>query len=411
MESHMLKHPITFDDILAAEKTIRPAILKTAFEFSRSCSEYIGSSVFLKYENLQKTGSFKIRGAYNKLSQLTLEELKRGVSACSAGNHAQGVAHSASLLGAPAYIVMPEVAPVTKVVATQGYGAQVILHGSVFDEAEERCRQLTQEKSLTLIHPYEDPHVVAGQGTIALEIYKEDSGIDTFIIPIGGGGLIAGMATAIKHFNPQAQIIGAVAQQANAMKLLYNSQGRDKGPWEYKGTIADGIAVKKASLTMYEHYISKYVDDIIEVTESEIAESMVFLLERSKTVVEGASGVGLAAAKKIQSRLRGRKTCLLLCGGNVDLNLIASVIEKGLEATGRLSRVSLLVEDIPGVLNKITQEIAIQGANILEVTHKRLGLGINIRQTQIDILMGTKSQDHIDKIKEKLKKFHLKPLL
>ena len=399
----MLKHPITFDDVLAAEKTIRSAVFKTQFEYSRSCSEWLGTSVFLKYENQQKTGSFKIRGAYNKLSQLTQEELKRGVSACSAGNHAQGVAHSAALLGAPSYIVMPEVAPVTKVVATQEYGAQVILHGSVFDEAQERCLQLTQEKSLTLIHPYEDPYVIAGQGTVALEIFEKDPDIETFVIPIGGGGLVAGMATVIKHFNPKAQIIGAVAQQANAMKILYDSQGQSKGPWEYKGTIADGIALKKASFSMYENYISKYVDDIVEVSESEIARAMVFLLERAKTLVEGASGVGLAAAKRVQSKL-GRKVCLLLCGGNVDLNLIASVIEKGLEANGRLHRVSVLVEDIPGVLNKITQEIASQGANILEVNHKRLGPGIGIRQTQIDILIETKNKEHIDKINKNLKK-------
>ncbi len=398
----MLKHPITFEDVVKAQKVIDGNVIKTLFEHSSSCSEWIGKSIYLKFENQQKTGSFKMRGAFNKMSHLTKDELKKGVTACSAGNHAQGVALSARLLGAPSFIVMPEIAPIAKIMATENYGAEVILHGSVFDEAYEYCLKLSKEKSYTLVHPYEDPYVIAGQGTIGLEIFEQIKDIDTFIIPIGGGGLIAGIATVVKHLNPKAKIIGVVATRAPGMKRLVDSKGVLDTKYESKKTIADGIAIKKPSKMMYDTYISKLVDEVVEITDSEMAEAMVFLLERAKAVVEGAAGAALAAAKKY-SHLLGEKNCVLLCGGNVDLNLIASIIDRGLEKTGRLWRASVLVEDVPGVLNQLTQEIANQGANILEVEHKRLGKGIDIRQTRIDILMGTKNVNHIQKIKEGLK--------
>lgn len=398
----MAQHPVTFDDVVQAQTVIQGKVLNTLFEHSVSCSEWIGKSIYLKFENQQKTGSFKMRGAFNKMSQLSKDELKRGVSACSAGNHAQGVALSARLLGAPSYIVMPEIAPTSKVMATQNYGAEVILHGSVFDEAYDYCLKLCKENSYTLVHPYEDADVIAGQGTIALEIFERIKDIDTFIIPIGGGGLIAGMATVIKHLNPKAKIIGVVASRAPGMKLLVESKGQLQDKYVSRSTIADGIAIKKPSKLMYDHYISRLVDEVVEITDSEMAEAMVFLLERAKAVVEGAAGAALAAAKKHSDKL-GEKNCVLLCGGNVDLNLIASIIDRGLEKNGRLCRISVLVEDVPGMLNQLTREIASQGANILEVEHKRLGKGIDIRQTRIDILMGTKNTAHIQKIKDGLK--------
>lgn len=398
----MIKHPITFEDINKAQKIIDGHVIKTLFEHSASCSEWIGKQIYLKFENQQKTGSFKMRGAFNKMSHLTKEELKNGVTACSAGNHAQGVALSARLLGAPSYIVMPEIAPTAKIMATENYGAKVILHGSVFDEAYDHCLKLSKEKSYTLVHPYEDPYVIAGQGTIGLEIFEQIKDIDTFVIPIGGGGLIAGIATVVKHLNPKAKVIGVVANRAPGMKRLVESKGVLEPKYESKKTIADGIAIKKPSKMMYDNYISKLVDEVVEVSDSEMAEAMVFLLERAKAVVEGAAGAALAAAKKY-SHMLGEKNCVLLCGGNVDLNLIASVIDRGLEKTGRLWRVSVLVEDVPGMLNQLTKEIANQGANILEVEHKRLGKGIDIRQTRIDILMGTKNAEHIQSIKTGLK--------
>lgn len=398
----MTKHPVTFDDVTKAQKVIDGHVIKTLFEHSSSCSEWIGKSIHLKFENQQRTGSFKMRGAFNKMSQLSKEELSRGVSACSAGNHAQGVALSARILGAPSYIVMPDIAPTAKVMATQNYGAKVILHGSVFDEAYDYCLRLSKENAYTLIHPYEDPYVIAGQGTIGLEIFDQVKDIDTFVIPIGGGGLIAGIATVVKHLNPKAKIIGVVASRAPGMKQLIESKGVLKEKYESKNTIADGIAIKKPSKLMYDHYISTLVDEVVEVTESEMAEAMVFLLERAKAVVEGSSGAALAAAKKY-SHLLGDKNCVILSGGNVDLNLIASIIDRGLEKNGRLCRLSVLVEDVPGMLNQLTYEIAVQGANIMEVEHKRIGVGIDIRQTRIDILMGTKNTEHIQRIKEALK--------
>lgn len=399
----MTQHPIKFSDITQAQEVIKGTVLKTLFEHSESCSRWVGKPVFLKFENQQKTGSFKIRGAFNKMANLTPEQLKRGVSACSAGNHAQGVAMSATALKAPSYIVMPEMAPIAKVMATQNYGAEVILHGSVFDEAYVHCLKLSKEMGYTLVHPYEDPHVIAGQGTIALEIFEQaKTEIDTFIIPIGGGGLIAGMATVIKQLNPNAKIVGVVANRASEMRKLFAARGEMGSKFESRMTIADGIAIKKPSKMMYDNYISHLVDEVVEVSESEIAEAMVFLLERAKAVVEGAAGAALAAAKKY-NHLLGNNNCVLLCGGNVDLNLIASIIDRGLEKTGRLSRISVLTEDIPGQLNLLTQELAKQGANILEVEHKRIGLGIDIRQTRIDILMSTKNTAHIERIKTGLR--------
>ncbi|MCO5113355.1 MAG: threonine ammonia-lyase [Bdellovibrionaceae bacterium] len=396
-----LKHPICFDDIVAARERISKAVFKTQLELSESASKWIGKKIFFKYENQQRTGSFKIRGAYNRISQLSAEQLKAGISACSAGNHAQGVALCAKLLGSQSYIVMPEVAPLAKVVATQGYGANVILKGSMFDEAYDHCMQISKENSYTLVHPYEDPEVVAGQGTIGLELLEQCAELDTVVVPIGGGGLISGIALALKTLKPQIKIIGAVPERVPAMKMLFDSKGDlpEKAP--YKSTIADGIAVKKPSKMIYDTYISKYVDDIVSVSDDEIARAMVFLLERAKAVVEGSGAASLAAAKKASHEL-GDNVGIVISGGNVDLNLLASVIEKGLEHEGRLCRISVVVDDVPGMLNSLTQTIASHGANILEVTHRRLAQGIDIRQTEIEILLSTRNQEHVEKIKNAL---------
>lgn len=396
-----LKHPISFDDIVSAKERIKPAVFKTQFEFSDSATQWVGKKIMFKYENQQRTGSFKIRGAYNRISQLSPEQLKAGISACSAGNHAQGVAVCAKLLGSQSHIVMPEVAPLTKVVATQGYGANIILHGTIYDEAYEHCVKLSNENSYTLVHPYEDPEVVAGQGTIGLEMFEQNKDLDTVVIPIGGGGLISGIAIALKTLNPKIKVIGVVPERVPAMKMLYDAKGKlvEKPP--YKSTIADGIAIKKPSQMLYDNYISKYVDEVVEVSDNEIARAMVFLLERAKAVVEGSGAASLAAAKKY-SHLLGVNVGVVISGGNVDLNLLSSVIEKGLEHEGRLSRISVIVDDVPGTLNALTQAIASQGANILEVTHRRLAQGVDIRQTEIEILMSTRNKEHIEKIKNAL---------
>lgn len=396
-----LKHPISFDDIKSAQERIAKAIFKTQMEVSESASKWIGKRVLFKYENQQRTGSFKIRGAYNRISQLSPEQLKAGISACSAGNHAQGVALCAKLLGTQSHIVMPEVAPLAKVVATQGYGANIILKGSMYDEAYEHCLQISKENSYTLVHPYEDPEVVAGQGTVGLEMLEQCPELDTVVVPIGGGGLISGIALAIKTLRPDVKIIGAVPERVPAMKMLFDSQGDLPEKPPYKSTIADGIAIKRPSKTIYENYISKYVDEVVAVSDDEIARAMVFLLERAKAVVEGSGAASLAAAKKASGSL-GENVGVVISGGNIDLNLLASVIEKGLEHDGRLCRISVVVDDVPGTLNSLTQTIASHGANILEVTHRRLAQGIDIRQTEIEILLSTRNKDHIEKIKNAL---------
>lgn len=396
-----LSHPIKFEDIVKAKERISDVVFKTQYEHSVSASNWVGTKIFFKYENQQRTGSFKIRGAYNRISQLNQTQLKAGISACSAGNHAQGVALVSKLLGAPSYIVMPEVAPMAKVMATQGYGANVILHGQVYDEAFEHCLKLSKENSYTMVHPYEDPEIIAGQGTIGLEIFEQNKELDTVVVPVGGGGLISGVALALKTLNPKIKVIGVVPAHVPAMKRLFDAKGKLDNSSAYKSTIADGIAIKKPSAFMYENYISKYVDEIVEVTDNEIARAMVFLLERAKAVVEGSGAASLAAAKKF-SRQLGQNVGVVLSGGNVDLNLLSSVIEKGLEDDGRLSRLVVLVDDKPGVLNSLTQTIATAGANILEVTHRRLAQGIDIRQTEIEILMSTKNTEHIEEIKKAL---------
>lgn len=397
-----LKHPISFDDILSAKERIASAVFKTQMDFSDSATKWVGKKIFFKYENQQRTGSFKIRGAYNRISQLSPEQLKAGISACSAGNHAQGVALCAKLLGTQSHIVMPEVAPLAKMMATQGYGANVILHGTMYDEAYDHCLKISKENSYTLVHPYEDPEIIAGQGTVGLEMFEQCKELDTVVVPIGGGGLISGIALALKTLNPKIKIIGAVPERVPAMKMLYDAKGDlSEGKLPYKSTIADGIAIKKPSKTIYDHYISKLVDEIVTVTDDEIARAMVFLLERAKAVVEGSGAASLAAAKKASSIL-GENVGIVISGGNIDLNLLAAVIEKGLEHDGRLCRISVVVDDVPGTLNSLTQTIASHGANVLEVTHRRLAQGIDIRQTEIEILMSTRNQAQIETIKNAL---------
>lgn len=390
---------ISLKDIELARSHIQPLIQPTQMQFSRSCSKSLGAKTYLKFENEQITGSFKIRGALNKILNLTAEEKKRGIVASSAGNHAQGVAFAASKAGLKANIVMPITSPLVKVMATQGYGAHIILHGDIYDEAYQHARILEKEKGYVFVHPYLDPLVTAGQGTIGLEILEQLPDVESVVIPIGGGGLISGIATAIKAIKPQVRIYGAVPENAQGMAQLYKGERLNEfAKWP---TIADGLAVKTPSPEMCETYISKLVDDIITVKEDEIAEAIVMLLERAKTVVEGSGAVGLAAATKANWNL-GEKTCILLSGGNIDLNTMSKVIERGLSEKGRLARISVRVADKPGMLHVLTGAIAEKRANILQVYHDRLSAHLALNETQIEFLLETKSQDHIDEIKNSL---------
>jgi threonine dehydratase len=391
---------VTLEDILKAREVLKTIARNTELDLSVSASQLLGTEIHLKYENTQRTGSFKIRGAYNKIANLTAEEKARGVVASSAGNHAQGVALSATLAGVKSTIVMPENAPLTKVNATRGYGANVILKGEIYDDAYEHARFLEKEKGYVFVHPYEDPFVIAGQGTIGLEIHERLPDLDTIVIPIGGGGLISGISTALKALNPKVKIIGVQSDQAPGMSQLFHHQT----PMPAKkriSTIADGIAIKHPSKQIYDDFISKNVDEVVTVSDDELAEAIVFLLERAKTLCEGSGAAAMAAVMNRKLQL-GPKTCVLLCGGNVDLNVIAKIIDKGQFKRGRLVELSVVVDDLPGNLHRLTQAIAEQKANILEVHHDRISKHLVLRETRIDFVLETSSPEHIEQIKAAL---------
>jgi threonine dehydratase len=390
---------VTLEDIRKARETLKNISQNTETDYSVSASKMLGHEVFFKFENTQRTGSFKIRGAYNKIINMSAEEKKRGVVASSAGNHAQGVALSASLAGVQATIVMPENASLTKVNATRGYGANVILHGEIYDDAYEYARQLEKEKGFVFVHPYEDPYIIAGQGTIGLELHERLPDLESVVVPIGGGGLISGISTAMKALNPKIRIIGVQSEQAPGMSQLFHHQSLDGS--KRISTIADGIAIKNPSKLIYDSFIAKNVDEVVTVTDDEIAEAIVFLLERAKTMTEGSGAAAMAAVMNRKLNL-GKKTCVILSGGNVDLNVIAKIIEKGQIKRGRLAELSVVVDDLPGNLNRLTKAIAEQKANILEVHHDRISHGLFLRETRIDFVLETSSPEHIQKIKEAL---------
>lgn len=396
---------VTFEDILKARERLKAILKETEVEISHSASEKWGADIYFKYENLQRTGSFKIRGAYNKIANLSEEEKKRGIVASSAGNHAQGVALSGKLAGVKTTIVMPETASLNKISATRGYGAEVILKGEIYDDAYAHARELEKSQGLTFVHPYEDPLVIAGQGTIGIEILEKIPDLDLIAIPIGGGGLISGMAIAIKHLRPSCKIIGVQSAQAPGMSQLFHHQSVSS-PVKKISTIADGIAIKNPSAVMYESFISKYVDEIVTVTDDEIAEAIVYLLERAKTVTEGSGAAAMAAMMNRKFKLSGGKNCILLCGGNIDLNIVAKVIERGQIQRGRIAQISVVVDDMPGTLNRLTKAIAEEKANVLEVHHDRVGVGqgLYLRETRIDFNLETTSREHVEKIKEALRK-------
>jgi threonine dehydratase len=392
---------LALSDIQKARTLLKDVISPTEMSLSISASKLLGSDVYFKFENTQRTGSFKFRGAYNKISNLTAEEKARGVVASSAGNHAQGVALSASIAGVKSTIVMPENASISKATATRGYGAEVILHGEIYDEAYEHARQLEKEKGYTFVHPYQDPFVIAGQGTIGIEILEKVPDLDTVIIPIGGGGLISGMALAIKSINPKIRIIGVQSDRSPGMAGLFNKVSAETTAKKRAATIADGIAIKYPSQEMYDNFISKYVDQVVTVSDDEIAEAIVFLLERAKTVAEGSGAAAMAAAMRRDLDL-GKKCCIIISGGNIDLNIISKIIDRGQIIRGRLCELSVMVDDLPGNLSRLTKVIAEQKANILEVRHDRVSQRLSLRETKIDFVLETLSLDHVEQIKKAL---------
>lgn len=393
---------ISAEEIVNARTVIGEFVTRTPIKACPPALEVPGTQLFLKLENEQRTGSFKIRGALNKMKSLTAEERARGVVASSAGNHAQGVALAAKMIGVQATIVMPVNAPIVKVDGTKAYGANVILKGEFYDEAYAHALELEKSKGYIFVHPYQDAKIIAGQGTIGLEILEEIPDLDSIVVPIGGGGLISGIATAVKALRPSCKIFGVVSNQAPGMMYMAKGQTWDPSAKKRIATIAEGIAIKNPSKLMAETYISRLVDDIVEVTDDEVAQAIVFLLEKGKTVVEGSGAAGLAAVMSNRFQL-GAKSCVLLCGGNIDLNIISKVIERGQRRNHRLARIAVVVDDLPGNLHRLTGVFAEHMSNVLEVYHDRVSPELGLRETRIDFLVETSSDEHIQNILGALK--------
>ena len=383
---------VKLSDIEDARRVLRDIILATPMISDARLSREIGANAHLKAESLQKSGSFKIRGAYNKISRLTDDEKKRGVIAASAGNHAQGVALAATLLNIKSTIVLPEFAPLTKIIATKNFGGEVILHGNTFDEAVSYSRELQEKHGYTYVHAFDDELVIAGQGTIGLEMVEALPDLTTVIVPIGGGGLISGIATAVKSLKPNARVIGVQAE--NAAWVNPSLKAGHAVMAEMGQTIADGIAVKSpGKLTL--PIIREYVDEVVEVSEEEIARAIFFCVQNNRLVVEGAGAAGLAAllAKKIDLS-PDDTVCALLCGGNIDANLLARVLEQVLVRQGRYIMLKLLVLDRPGMLATLLNKVAETRANVIEVFHRRAMWLAPFGRVGIEMLLEVRDNDH-----------------
>jgi threonine dehydratase len=383
---------IGLSDIQAALGRIRDAIRVSPCTDSEAFSALTNNSVFLKLDNQQRTGAFKERGALNKLLTLNKEELARGVIAASAGNHAQGVAYHSGRQGVRARIVMPLTTPLTKVSSTRAYGADVVLHGANYDEAYDKAVEQSRQEGFTLVHAFDDDAVIAGQGTLGLEILQQHPDIEAIVAPIGGGGLIGGIACAVKETNPAVRVFGVQPARIPSMKLAV-AEGKPVTLSPAK-TIADGIAVRRAGERTLP-LVQKYVDEIVTVEEEEIANAILLLLEREKTLAEGAGAAAIAALLNHKLPLKGKKVAVLVCGGNIDVTLLARIIERGLVKDGRLVRLRVHLPDYPGALYRLTGILADHRANIVETAYDRAYHGVNLGDTAIDITMETRGPDHI----------------
>jgi len=374
-------------------------VLDTPCVESRTLGQILGCRVFLKFENLQFTASFKERGALNKLSLLVESgQPLRGVIAASAGNHAQGVAHHAQRLGLRAVIVMPALAPTVKVERTRGFGAEVVLHGETFDAARERALELAQEQGLSFVPPFDDPAVIAGQGTIGLEMLQQQPQLDTLVVAVGGGGLISGIATAARALKPGLEIIGVQTARFPAMVNAVKGTRHPLGT----STIAEGIAVGRPGQITRE-IVARLVDDLVLVDEGDIEHAIVMLLEIEKTLVEGAGAAGLAALVKDPARFAGRQVGLVLCGGNIDPLLLQAIIGRGMVRAGRLARIRVAARDTPGALAKITAVVAQTGANVEEVHHQRAFSMLSAQSVEVELVLQTRSHEHVAAVLQALR--------
>ncbi len=389
---------VTLADIERAAQVIGPDILRTPTAISRTISEMCGCTIVLKFENLQYTASFKERGALNCLSHLSEKERKAGVVAASAGNHAQGVAYHAQRNGIPATIVMPQNTPFTKIRATQHFGANVVLHGEDLSQSAAHAREIQSERGLAYIHPYDDPLIIAGQGTVALEMLADDPELDMLVVPLGGGGLISGVAIAAKAIRPGIEIVGVEAALYPAMYQVL----RGMLPMAGGVTIAEGIAVKEPG-EITRDIVRRLVADVVLVSEQAIEEAVLTLLEIEKTVVEGAGAAGLAAVMSDKRRYKGKRVGIILSGGNIDSRLLSSILMRGLVRNGRLVRIRVDISDAPGLLARVAQVIGDAGGNIVEVYHQRLFHDVPLKMAELDIVVETRDPDHVDAIIRQLK--------
>lgn len=385
--------PVTLADIQAAAKVLEGQIERTELSHSRTLSAITGAEVWVKLENQQFTAAFKERGALNKLVKLSDAEKKTGVIAASAGNHAQGVAYHARRLGIPATIVMAETTPFNKVEHTRDHGARVVLEGLIFDEAKEYALKLAEKEGLTFIHPFDDPDIIAGQGTIALEMLADRPDLDTLVVPIGGGGLIGGIAIAAKALKPDIKIIGVEA----AMYPCMHAALRGKSPKMGGATIAEGIAVKEVG-ELTRRIAEELLDDVVLVEEEHLERAITLFVEVEKTIAEGAGAAGLAALLAHPSRFYGRKVGLVLCGGNIDTRLLASVLTRALVRENRLARIRIVGDDRPGLLALVSKIIGDNGANIMEVAHNRIALDVPAKGAEFDILIETRDSQHTQEV-------------
>jgi threonine dehydratase len=389
--------PVSLEDIRAAAAAIAGAVVDTPCLWSRTLSAITGAEVFLKFENQQFTASFKERGALVKLLSLTVEQRARGVIAASAGNHAQGVAYHAKRLGIPAVIVMPRYTAAVKVEQTRAFGAEVVLEGALFDDARAHAAQLADQRGLTMVHPYDDEKVMAGQGTIALEMLAAHPELEVLVVPIGGGGMISGMAVAATSVKPGIAVIGVQAERFPSMYCALKGVTPEFG----NTTIADGIAVKglgRFTLPV----VRELVSDVLLVDEGDIEQAIVLLLEIEKTVVEGAGAAGLACLLRYRERFAGRKVGLVLSGGNIDPLMLSDIIERGMVRSGRLTRLQVELRDLPGSLAEVTACLAQANANIEEVHHQRAFTHVPVRTAEVDFVLETRGHEHVQQVIEAL---------
>lgn len=386
---------ITLQDFERAQQRLKGVLHHTELDLSATFSAMTGGNIYLKYENSQKTGSFKIRGASNKIAALVERGETGAVVASSAGNHAQGVAYAAHRFGIPATIVMPKTAPIAKAKATEGYGATVVLAGDCYDDAYAKAREICEQEHATFLHPYNDPEVIAGQGTLGLEILGDLPTADVVIVPAGGGGLLAGVAACLKQINPRIKVIGVQAEGADAIAQSFREKKYIST--DSVSTIADGIAVKAPGDITVE-LINRYADDVVTVNDNEISEAILLLMERCKQIVEPSGATPVAAVLKGKVDVKGKKVVCLLSGGNIDVSFIQCIIAQGLVARNRRLKFTATLLDKPGSLVKLLNAIAAQGANILTVEHDRLSAGLTPNQTNVHIACEVGGKEHGERL-------------